>query len=81
MRRNQKDYKPQAFLFRKSRKRIEILFYSLYYATNLCFEGIMPSRPMDTKPDYYPKKMALTVIQLINKLNNRNINNLKICIT
>ncbi|OAV71724.1 hypothetical protein Barb4_00477 [Bacteroidales bacterium Barb4] len=26
------------------------------------------------------KIMALTVIQLISKLNNKNINNLKICI-
>ncbi|KAA6304208.1 hypothetical protein EZS27_044148, partial [termite gut metagenome] len=26
------------------------------------------------------KIMALTIIQLINKLNNKNINNLKTCI-
>lgn len=27
--RNQKNYKPQAYIFRKSRKRIEALFYQL----------------------------------------------------
>lgn len=29
MRRNQRDYKPQAHIFRKARKRIEILFSQL----------------------------------------------------
>lgn len=29
MRRNQKDYKPQDYIFRKSRKRIETLFSQL----------------------------------------------------
>lgn len=29
MRRNQKEYKPQAYIFRKSRKRIETLFSQL----------------------------------------------------
>lgn len=76
MRRNQKDYKPQAYIFRKSRKRIETLFSQLCdqfmirrnYAKS--FDGF--------KNRILSKIMALTVIQLINKLNNRNINNLKI---
>jgi hypothetical protein len=76
MRKNQKEYKPQAFISRKSRKRIETLFSQLCdqfmirrnYAKS--FDGF--------KSRILSKIMALTVIQLINKLNNRNINNLKI---
>ncbi len=76
MRRNQKGYKPQAYIFRKSRKRIETLFSQLCdqfmirrnYAKS--FDGF--------KNRILSKIMALTVIQLINKLNNKNINNLKI---
>lgn len=75
MRRNQKNYKAQAYIFRKSRKRIETLFSQLCdqfmirrnYAKS--FDGF--------KNRILSKIMALTVIQLINKLNNRNINNLK----
>lgn len=75
MRRNQKNYKPQAYIFRKARKRIETLFSQLCdqfmirrnYAKS--FDGF--------KNRILSKIMALTVIQLINKLNNRNINNLK----
>jgi len=78
MRRNQKDYKPQAFIFRKYRKRIETLFSQLCdqfmirrnYAKS--FDGF--------KNRILSKIMALTVIQLINKQNNKNINNLKTCI-
>ncbi|WP_108822190.1 IS982 family transposase [Dysgonomonas sp. Marseille-P4361] len=76
MRRNQHGYKPQAYIFRKARKRIETLFSQLCdqfmirrnYAKS--FDGF--------KNRILSKIMALTVIQLINKLNNRNINNLKI---
>ena len=76
MRKNQAAYKPQASIFRKSRKRIETLFSQLCdqfmirrnYAKS--FDGF--------KNRILSKIMALTVIQLINKLNNRNINNLKI---
>jgi len=75
MRRNQHEYKPQAYIFRKLRKRIETLFSQLCdqfmirrnYAKS--FDGF--------KNRILSKIMALTVIQLINKLNNRNINNLK----
>lgn len=76
MRKNQHDYKPQAYIFRKSRKRIETLFSQLCdqfmirrnYAKS--FDGF--------KNRILSKIMAFTIIQLINKLNNRNINNLKI---
>ena len=76
MRKNQHNYKPQGYIFRKSRKRIETLFSQLCdqfmirrnYAKS--FDGF--------KNRILSKIMALTVIQLINKLNNRNINNLMI---
>lgn len=78
MRKNQKDYTPQPYILRKSRKRIETLFSQLCdqfkirnnYAKS--FEGF--------KTRILAKITALTVIQLINKQNNRNINNLKIAI-
>lgn len=75
MRKNQYGYKPQAYIFRKSRKRIETLFSQLCdqfmirrnYAKS--FDGF--------KNRILSKIMAVTIIQLINKLNNKNINNLK----
>ncbi|KAA6321527.1 hypothetical protein EZS27_028829 [termite gut metagenome] len=75
MRINQHDYKKQEFIFRKFRKRIETLFSQLCdqfmmrrnYAKS--FEGF--------KNRILSKIMELTMIQLINKLNNRNIKNLK----
>jgi len=78
MRKNQHDYKPQAYSFRKARKRIETLFSQLCdqfmirrnYAKS--FDGF--------KNRILSKIMALTAIQLINKQNNKNINNLKTCI-
>ena len=77
-RKNQKEYKAQPYILRKSRKRIETLFSQLCdqfkirnnYAKS--FEGF--------KTRILAKITALTVIQLINKQNNRNINNLKIAI-
>lgn len=78
MRSNQHGYRKQSFIFRKSRKRIETLFSQLCdqfmirrnYAKS--FDGF--------KNRILSKIMALTVIQMINKLNNKNINNLKTCI-
>lgn len=78
MRTNQHNYQPQAYTFRKARKRIETLFSQLCdqfmirrnYAKS--FDGF--------KNRILSKIMALTVIQLINKQRNRNINNLKTCI-
>jgi hypothetical protein len=77
MRLNQHNYIKQNFVFRKSRKRIETLFSQLCdqfmirrnYAKS--FDGF--------KNRILSKIMALTVIQLINKINNKNINNLKTC--
>ena len=74
---NQKGYKPQFRLFRKSRKRIETLFSQLCdqfmvrrnYAKS--FDGF--------KTRILTKITAMTIIQYINKnIFERNINNLKI---
>ena len=76
-RKNQKDFKPQFYLYRKRRKRIETLFSQLCdqfkirnnYAKS--FNGF--------KTRIIAKITALTVIQYINKvIFNRNINNLKV---
>lgn len=73
---NQKDYKPQPYIFRKSRKRIETLFSQLCdqfkirnnYAKS--FQGF--------KTRILAKITALTLIQFINKfVFDRPINNIK----
>ena len=73
---NQKDYKPQPYIFRKSRKRIETLFSQLCdqfrirnnYAKS--FEGF--------KTRILAKITALTLVQYINKfIFGRPINNIK----
>jgi len=79
MRKNQHNYKKQAYIFRKKRKRIETLFSQLCdqfmirrnYAKS--FQGF--------KTRILSKLTSLTVIQYINKfIFDRNINNLKISI-
>ena len=75
MRINQKDYKPQFYLFRKLRKRIETLFSQLNdqfmlfrnYAKNVA--GIF-SRVL-------AKITAMTALQYINKINNRPVGQIK----
>ncbi|GGE38237.1 transposase [Psychroflexus planctonicus] len=76
-RKNQKDYKPQYYQFKKYRKRIETLFSQLCdqfmirrnYAKS--FEGF--------KTRILAKITTLTTIQYINKfVFKRNINNLKV---
>ncbi len=73
---NQKDYKPQPYIFRKSRKRIETLFSQLCdqflirrnYAKS--FEGF--------KTRILAKITSLTLVQYINKfIFDRPINNIK----
>jgi hypothetical protein len=77
MRMNQKEYKKQPYIFRKSRKRIETLFSQLCdqfkirnnYAKS--FEGF--------KTRILAKITALTLVQYINKfIFDRPINNIKI---
>ena len=76
MRSNQKNYKAQPYIFRKSRKRIETLF------SQLCDQFKIRNNYAKTfqgfKTRILSKITALTVIQYINKFQfNRNINNLK----
>ncbi|MDP2686307.1 MAG: IS982 family transposase [Aequorivita sp.] len=75
-RRNQKNFKPQPYIFRRSRKRIETLFSQLCdqflirrnYAKS--FEGF--------KTRILAKITALTLVQYINKfIFDRPINNIK----
>ena len=75
MRVNQHDYQKQPYLFRKTRKRIETLF------SQLC-DQFMIRRSYAKSFDGYKTRIlskitAVTVIQMINKSLNRNINNLK----
>lgn len=78
MRTNQHNYDPQSCVFRKSRKRIETLF------SQLCDQFMIRRNYAKTfegfKNRILSKIMALTVVQLINKQYNKNINNLKTCI-
>lgn len=76
MRSNQKTYKPQPYIFRKSRKRIETLFSQLCdqfmirrnYAKS--FQGF--------KTRVLTKITALTLVQFINKfIFDRPLNNIK----
>lgn len=73
---NQKDYKPQPYIFRKSRKRIEALFFQL------CDQFLIRRNYAKTfdgfKTRILAKITALTLIQYINKfIFDRPINNIK----
>jgi len=75
MRVNQRDYQKQPYLFIKTRKCIETLF------SQLC-DQFMIRRNYAKSFDGYKTRIlskitVVTVIQMINKLLNRNINNLK----
>jgi hypothetical protein len=77
MRNNQRHYKKQAFVFRKSRKRIETLF------SQLCDQFMIRRNYAKTfegfKTRILCKITALTIIQAINKfVLNRNMNHIKI---
>ncbi|MDD3480181.1 MAG: IS982 family transposase [Paludibacteraceae bacterium] len=69
------DYQKQPYIFRKTRKRIETLF------SQLCDQFLIRRNYAKSFDGYknriLSKITALTVIQLINKLLNRNINNIK----
>lgn len=75
MRVNQRDYHKQPHLFRKTRKRIETLF------SQLCDQSMIRRNYAKSFDGYkiriLSKITAVTVIQMINKSLNRNINNLK----
>ena len=75
MRVNQQDYQKQLYLLRKTRKRIETLF------SQLCDQFLIRrnyAKSFDGYKNRILSKIAsLTVIQMINKLLNININNIK----
>ncbi|MVX35693.1 IS982 family transposase [Myroides sp. LoEW2-1] len=73
---NQKDYKPQPYIFRKSRKRIETLF------SQLCDQFKIRNNYAKTflgfKTRILAKITALTLVQYVNKfIFDRPINNIK----
>ena len=77
MRKNQKNYQLQPYIFRKSRKRIETLF------SQLCDQFMIRRNYAETfkgfKTRILSKITALTTIQYLNKFTfNQNINNIKI---
>ena len=77
MRANQHNYRKQAYIFRKSRKRIETLF------SQLCDQFMIRRNYAKTfegfKTRILTKITALTIIQAINKfVLGRNMNNIKI---
>lgn len=78
MRKNQKNYKEQPYLLRKSRKRIETLF------SQLCDQFMIRRNYAKSfvgfKTKILSKITTVTIIQFINKTLNRNINNLKVSI-
>jgi hypothetical protein len=76
MRTNQKGYKKQPYIFRKSRKRIETLF------SQLCDQFMIRRNYAKTfngfKTRILAKITAMTLIQFMNKfIFDRNINNIK----
>ena len=76
MRANQKLYKPQPYIFRKSRKRIETLF------SQLCDQFLIRRNYAKTfegfKTRILAKITSLTLVQFINKfIFDRSINNIK----
>jgi hypothetical protein len=80
MRSNQKAYVKQAWLFRKTRKRLETLY------SQLCDQFMIRRNYAKTfkgfKTRILAKITALTLVQYINKFDfNRPINNLKVAIT
>ena len=80
MRNNQKNYKKQPYLFRRSRKRIETLF------SQLCDQFMIRRNYAKSfngfKTRILSKITALTIVQYINQfINNRNLNNIKINLT
>jgi hypothetical protein len=79
MRQNQQNYKPQSYIFKKSRKRIETLL------SQLCDQFMVRRNYAKTfdgfKTRILAKLTSLTIIQFINHLNGRNINNIKISIS
>lgn len=76
MRKNQKNYKIQPYMIRKSRKRIETLFSQL--CDQFMIRRNYAKSFLGFKTRILSKIVTLTIIQTINRNANRNINKLKI---
>lgn len=76
MRKNQKNYKIQPYIIRKSRKRIETLFSQL--CDQFMIRRNYAKSFLGFKTRILSKIVTLTIIQTINRNANRNINKLKI---
>lgn len=76
MRKNQKNYKDQPYIIRKSRKRIETLFSQL--CDQFMIRRNYAKSFLGFKTRILSKIATITIIQTINRSENRNINNLKI---
>ena len=75
-RKNQKDYKAQPYIFRKSRKRIETLFSQL--CDQFKIRNNYAKSSEDFKTRVLAKITALTLVQYVNKfIFDRPINNIK----
>ncbi|EOG6908187.1 IS982 family transposase, partial [Flavobacterium psychrophilum] len=75
-RKNQKDYTPQPYIFRKSSKRIETLFLQLCDQFRIRNNYAKPFEGFKTR--ILAKITALTLVQYINKfIFDRPINNIK----
>ena len=78
MRRNQVDFKPFNPVLRKARKRIETLFSQLCDQFMIRRNYAKSFQGLSTR--VLTKITALTVIQRINQLNGRELNNIKIVV-
>jgi hypothetical protein len=78
MRKNQINFRPQTYIFKKTRSRIETLF------SQLCDQFMIRRNYAKTfagfKTRILTKITSLTIIQLINLRQGKKINNLKTCI-
>jgi hypothetical protein len=79
MRKNQKGYKPQFYLYRKYRKRVETLFSQLDDQFMLIRNYAKNTAGVFTR--IVAKIAAITALQYLNKLNNRPLCHLKYAIT
>jgi hypothetical protein len=75
MRKNQKDYKPQFYLFRRFRKHVETLFSQLDDQFMLLRNYAKDTMGIFTR--ILSKITAVTALQYLNKMNNRPIGQLK----
>jgi hypothetical protein len=76
IRKNQKEYKNQPYIIRKSRKRIETLFSQL--CDQFMIRRNYAKSFLGFKTRILSKITTITIIQTINRNENRNVNNLKI---